>query len=409
MHFEPLRIYTAGNVDDGKSTLIGNLMLSTKSITRDKWAEVLTLSAAKNLSQPDLSLLTDGLIEERQKGITIDVAHIYFSTPNRKFILADTPGHKEFTRNMITGASFSDIAIIMIDAQNGIQEQTLRHAYLTGLLRLSTIIFCVNKMDIVGYDEAVFTQIQAEFLPYLSFFPHEELHWIPVSALYGENIAKKSEKMSWYKGDSLLQILENIAPPERESNFRFQVQNAIEEDTNLLYLGIITSGEIAVGDAVMLFPSVQETKIRALYQYGNPLLFARQGMSVALTTESKTVLKRGDLIAEIPNYLVPRKTLSATLCWLEDESWEHGKTYFFQYGSASTTAIIETITDEIDILHFTRKPAKNAIHRNDIVSVMIRTEEDIFLENYAISKANGTFILIDKDHFQTVAVGFVGD
>ncbi len=408
MRSEPLRIYTAGNVDDGKSTLIGNLLFFTQSIPLDKWEEIVKISKAKNSDTVDLSLLTDGLNEERAKGVTIDVAHIYFSTQNRQFILADTPGHKEFTRNMITGASFSDIAIIMIDAQKGIQEQTLRHAYITGLLNLSTVIFCVNKMDIVHYDENVFNKIRADFTPFLDTFRRQKVFWVPVSALYGENVGSLSDKMKWYKGNSLLNILESIPPPEKEPLFRFQIQQSINiNGNNPIYTGMITSGSIGINDRVSAFPTGEETKIQAILQHGEPITQAHQGMAVALKLDTSLVLKRGEIITQSPGFLILGKTLTATICWLDDSPLNKNLHYKLMNGSAVTDAIIEKLLHEVDILGFGMKKPGGTLQTNDIAEVQITTTNFTGLQPFHESQNNGTFILIDPIHFRTVATGFV--
>ncbi|MBX7240540.1 MAG: 50S ribosome-binding GTPase [Bacteroidia bacterium] len=409
MHSEPIRIYTAGNVDDGKSTLIGYLLYCTQSIPKDKWEEIETLSKRKNSDRVDLSLLTDGLIEERAKGITIDVAHIYFSTDKSQFILADTPGHKEFTRNMITGASFSDVAIIMIDAQKGIQEQTLRHAYITGLLNLGTVIFCVNKMDLMDYDKTIFDKIQSDFAPYLDIFHKQQVFWVPVSALWGENVGSPSPKMEWYQGKSLLDILENILPPKRESHFRLQIQQSVQisGQKTPFYTGIVTGGQISAGDEVSLFPSGETTTIEGLFQHGKPVSEVCQGMSVSLKLNTSRPLKRGEMIVQYPGMLTPGKTLSTILCWMDDLPLQKNVQYNLINGSAVTPATIEEILNEIDILRFGIKKAGTTLNTNDIAEVRITTEEFAGLQPFAESRNNGTFILVDPLSFHTVATGFV--
>ncbi len=406
MHSNIIRVYTAGNVDDGKSTLIGSLLYQTGSVTIDKWEEIVRLSRLKQKGRVDLSLLTDGLIAEREKGITIDVAHLYFATEKKRFILSDNPGHKVFTRNMITGASSSDVAIIMIDARNGIQEQTLRHAFITALIHPDNVIFCVNKMDLFGYDEKVFLAIKESFAPYLSFFKDINVFWIPVSALWGENIRDKSTKMNWYQGVSLLSILENTKTEVNNPHFRFQVQHISQKQPDC-FAGIVLNGGLKAGDTVYAFPDKSPTQITEIYKNGEIISSASKGMSVMLRATETTLLKRGSLLSDRSSELLATTTLRADLCWLDKTPLEKNKWYLLKNGSTLIPAKIITVEYSLNIFHFSKESPPLTVEMNDIVGVLILTETLSGLEPYANCKANGTFILIDRDTFNTLAVGFV--
>lgn len=445
-----LKLATAGSVDDGKSTLIGRLLYDTQSLTTDRLEAVEKASRRKGLDFTDLSLLTDGLVAEREQGITIDVAHIYFHTKKRKFILADTPGHIEYTRNMITGASNSELSIILIDARKGVIEQTYRHFFINVLLNVKNIIVCVNKMDLVNYSEEVFYNIAADFQKLVRRVVSEDtdkgtskfsLTFIPISALNGDNIVNLSEKMTWYIGRPLLEILEEV-DTEKDWNqlpSRFPVQYVIRRDDKDFkdyrgYAGKVISGTFKVGDTVTVLPNQIESTITEIRLFEDTLNEAFTHDSVTISLADEIDVSRGSMIVKkvvredsdngsatlsivedfdngLDNSLNIKisKDLQAKICWLSESSYRAGTTFILKHGTSEVKAKIQEISYKVDIELSARVQATSLseISLNDIVKVNIRTAQPIFFDYYTENRANGSFILIDSQTNATVAVGFL--
>ncbi|RFS13628.1 sulfate adenylyltransferase subunit 1 [Emticicia sp. C21] len=415
-----LRIATAGSVDDGKSTLIGRLLYETNSITGDKIEALEAASKRKGLNFLDLSLLTDGLIAEREQGITIDVAHIYFSTPKRKYIIADTPGHFEYTRNMVTGASNTSVSIILIDARNGVVEQTKRHFYISSMLRVKNIIVAVNKMDLVNYSQERFEEIKNDFskLAEQVSFQGQTVEFIPISSLYGENLVKKSEETPWYEGNSLLETLEDLdnqVNPISHLPARFPVQVVVRPKTEEFhdyrgYAGKIASGSFVVGDLIEALPSGQISKIQTIEKFGKNLEIAHARESVVITLENDIDVSRGNMIVKVGQQPEAKRELEAKVCWLDSHPLKVGKTYLLQHGINRVKAKVISINSMIDIKNMTLDSElshEGGIKLNEIGWISIKTASPIYADKYNENPTNGAFILIDEMSNSTVGVGFV--
>lgn len=412
---EVLRIATAGSVDDGKSTLIGRLLFETNSISSDKLEAIQRASQRKGIDFLDLSLLTDGLIAEREQGITIDVAHIYFNTPRRKFIIADSPGHVEYTRNMITGASKANVSIILVDARNGILEQTHRHYYIANLLNIPKVIVCVNKMDLADYSEERFREIEKDFLNFSELIKSEgqEILILPISSLHGENVTTQSSRMPWYQGRPLLEILENIDVHKTDAGLpsRFPIQYVIRPRSEAYhdyrgYAGRVASGSFSVGDKVTVLPSGQKSVIRKIQRFTESLPTAETRQSVTLVLEDDIDISRGDFIVrddEVPELI---QEFSSRICWLDKEPMVPGKSYLLQHGTAYSKAKINTI-DFIEDPATLRKVEGTSMNMNGIAQVRVRTAKGLPVDRYHQNPANGAFILIDEYSNNTVGVGVV--
>jgi sulfate adenylyltransferase subunit 1 len=410
---EVLRISTAGSVDDGKSTLIGRLLYETNSIPVDKLEAIDRASQRKGIGFLDLSLLTDGLIAEREQGITIDVAHIYFQTGHRKFIITDAPGHVEYTRNMITGASKADVSIILIDARKGVLEQTHRHYFISNLLRISRVIVCVNKMDLVGFNEAPFREIEKTFLDFAKQlqFPGQEITVMPVSSLLGDNITRKSESMTWFKGEPLLNILEtiqaNIDIDKKPARFPVQYVVRPRNETHRDfrgYAGRLLSGTLRVGDEVLVQPSGRKSKISRINLFDKELQEASAKESVVVELEDNVDVSRGDWLVPESQPVALRTELEATICWLNAEPFNSGKVYLLQHGCSVTKAKVTQI-NYVQIPSTLEKTTPTQLKMNDIASVKIKTAKPLLIDSFAQNKANGAFILVDEHSNNTVAVG----
>jgi sulfate adenylyltransferase subunit 1 len=413
---EVLHITTSGSVDDGKSTLIGRLLYDTQSIPQDKMDALHAASKRKGLDFTDLSLLTDGLVAEREQGITIDVAHIYFSTPNRKYIIADTPGHIEYTRNMVTGASTAQVSLILIDARKGIVEQTYRHFFIAALLRIPYLVVCVNKMDLVEYDEARFNQIVEDFqqLVASASFQAPSVKFIPISSLYGENVAGRSEKISWYQGESLLEYLEQITFDHADSTHpaRFPVQSVIRPMTKEFhdfrgFAGKVASGHFNVGDEIISLPSQQKSKIKTIEQFGAQLSTAHARESVVITLEDEIDTSRGSMLSKTDNVPPLLKEITAQICWMDQQKLVPGKAYLLQHGINRVKAKVQLINNVIDVTNNKILEDKKELGLNDIGNITLKTAQPIFADSYHLNPANGAFILVDEFSNATVAVGFV--
>lgn len=412
---EVLRIATAGSVDDGKSTLIGRLLYETNSITTDRLEAIHKASQRKGIDFVDLSLLTDGLIAEREQGITIDVAHIYFQTPQRKFIIADSPGHVEYTRNMITGASHADVSIILVDARHGILDQTHRHYYIAHLLRIPNVIVCVNKMDLIGYEEQKFNALKKEFTAFTDQIKsaHQQIRFIPLSSLYGENITTRSEKMPWYKGQALLELLEAMEahPHVAKNHSRFPVQYVIRPRSNEHhdfrgYAGRVASGTFSTGDEVTLLPSQQTSVIEKIYQFDQPVDKAEARQSVVITLKTDVDISRGDMVVKKGEEPVLKKDIEAELCWMDSEPMTGSKTYLLQSGTSQSKAKVTSIDYVIVTSSLEQLPA-SSLKMNEIARVKIKMAKPVAVDAYEENPSNGSFILVDEYSNNTVAVGFV--
>lgn len=413
---EVLRIATSGSVDDGKSTLIGRLLYDTNSIPQDKLEALHAASKRKGLDFTDLSLLTDGLVAEREQGITIDVAHIYFSTPTRKYIIADTPGHVEYTRNMVTGASNAQVSLILIDARKGIVEQTYRHFFIANLLRIEHLVVCINKMDLVDYSEARFNEIVADFQQLLqqAAFKEQVVAFIPISSIYGENLATRSEKISWFKGTPLLEYLEQISFDHEDRNHpaRFPVQFVIRPRTDAYhdfrgFAGKVSSGHFSVGDEVISLPSMQQSRIKTIEKFETQLPVASAGDSVVITLEDEIDTSRGNMLAKPDNVPVSLKEITAQVCWMDQQKLVAGKTYLLQHGISRVKAKVQQIHHVWEVTTNRTVEDKKELGLNDIGKITLKTAQPIFGDAYKVNPANGAFILVDEFSNATVAVGFI--
>lgn len=407
------RIATAGSVDDGKSTLIGRLLYETNSITTDKLEAIERASQRKGIGFLDLSLLTDGLVAEREQGITIDVAHIYFNTPKRKFIIADSPGHVEYTRNMITGASRAQTSVILVDARKGIIEQTHRHYFIANLLRIPYVMVCVNKMDLVNYSEEVFTKIKNDFLNLSAKLPNtqQQIVVIPVSSLHGDNLTTRSSKMPWYTGEPLLTLLESLPVPTARGSFRMPVQLAIRPRNESHhdyrgYAGRISSGKISVGDAVTVLPSGRSSKVTAIHKNGQEQSAAIDRESVTITIADNIDISRGDMLVRSGEEPKLKAEHQAFICWMDSMVLDTQKSYLIQHGTQRIKAKVSQVTFVQDTATLQHLAPSGGLKMNEIAKVNLKTAKPLPADAYYDNPANGTFILIDEFTNNTVAVGF---
>lgn len=410
-----LRIATAGSVDDGKSTLIGRLLYDTKSITKDKLEAVEASSKRKGLDFVDLSLLTDGLIAEREQGITIDVAHIYFSTETRKYIIADTPGHVEYTRNMITGASNAETSIVLVDARNGVSEQTRRHLFISSLLELETVIVAVNKMDLVNFDESVFNTIRKnvqEIAEKIGF--KGSLHFIPLAAKYGDNVVTLSEKMPWYTDKPLLEYLENLPVHAKNETLpaRFHVQYVIRPHSEEYhdfrgYAGKLVSGTIEVGQKVIALPSLRESTVKAIYSGYEQITKGHAGESLNIELVDDIDISRGNTLVTEGTPYQQVNNFTAKLTWMSEQPLTAGRTFLLQHGVNRIKAKVLSFAHVIDMNTIEEKSEVKEFKLNDIGEVSIKTAKPIFADLYRENPHNGAIILIDEYSNNTVAVGFI--
>jgi len=411
-----LKIATAGSVDDGKSTLIGRLLYDTKSLTDDKIEAIRNSSEKRGYDYLDFSLATDGLVAEREQGITIDVAHIYFSTANKSYIIADTPGHVEYTRNMVTGASTSQVAIILIDARKGVIEQTYRHFFINNLLRIKDVIVAVNKMDLVGYDQSVFEDIKQNFekLNSNSTYVEQNVTYIPVSALKGNNVVKSSNEMSWYEGQTILEHLEGLQSTDvqEDGNFRFAVQTVIRPKTDEFhdfrgFAGKIKGGDLKVGDAVTVLPSMTTSKVKSIYFYDTSYESAKSGSSVTITLEDEINVTRGDMLVKTNELPKVEKEITATVCWMDSKQLSAGSRYIVQHNTNQVVSKIAEVGNVVST-DFSGETASNGrLGLNEIGEVKIRLSKPVFIDTYVENKSNGSFILIDEQTNTTAGVGFI--
>jgi len=407
-----LRFTTAGSVDDGKSTLIGRLLYDSRSVYDDQLESVTKASAGRNAGAIDFSLLTDGLRAEREQGITIDVAYRYFATQRRKFIIADTPGHEQYTRNMVTGASTAELAIVLVDARKGVLDQSRRHSYIAGLLGIERVVIAVNKMDLVGYEQNVFNAIENEFRGILARFPHVEPYFVPVSALEGDNIVKRSTNMPWFTGPSLLEHLETVPVGlrVRDAAFRFPVQRVVRPTLDFRgYAGTIVAGTVRVGDRVTILPSGRETTIASIVTFDGNINEANAGQAVTLTLAQEIDLSRGDLIVS-SGHALPLKShgVKATLVWLNEKPADLGKRYRIKHASRMDWATLRHIDFRLNI-NTLEQEAISTLEMNAIGQVTLETARILSFDRYAENRVTGSFILIDPATNATVAAGMITD
>jgi sulfate adenylyltransferase subunit 1 len=414
-----LRFLTCGSVDDGKSTLIGRLLYDTKAILADTLHAIGRTSQQRGLEALDLSLLTDGLQAEREQGITIDVAYRYFSTGTRKYIIADAPGHEQYTRNMVTAASTADLAIILVDARKGVLTQTKRHSTITHLMGIPHLLVAVNKMDLVDYQQEVFARIQADYLDFARQVGIGDVSFIPLSALTGEMIVSRGDKLGWYTGPSLLDILENASgaaadPANCDTRFRFPVQYVCrpqQSDDPLLhdyrgFMGRIESGEISVGDEVVHLPSQLKTRIKDIQIAGQSLPAAFAEQSVTLLLADEIDISRGDMLVNAAAVPESRQTISANLCWLSETSLDPQRRYLVRHTTRETKAKLERIDSRLNINTLEHEHA-TGLAMNDIAQVTLRLAKPLFADSYAENRATGAFIIIDESTNNTVGAGMI--
>jgi sulfate adenylyltransferase large subunit len=406
-----LRFTTAGSVDDGKSTLIGRLLYDSRSIYDDQLESVTKASAGRNAGAIDFSLLTDGLRAEREQGITIDVAYRYFATPRRKFIIADTPGHEQYTRNMVTGASTAELAIVLVDARKGVLPQSRRHSYIAGLLGIERVVIAVNKMDLVGYEESVFSAIEKEFRGILARFPHVEPYFVPVSALAGDNIVTRSANMPWFTGPSLLEHLETVpvGMRVRGAAFRFPVQRVVRPSHEFRgYAGTIVAGTVRPGDPVTILPSGRETTIASIVTFDGNLDQADAGQAVTLTLSQEIDLSRGDLIVSSQGLPLKSHGVKATLVWLNEKAADLGKRYRIKNASRLDWVTLRHIDFRLNI-NTLEQEAIPTLEMNAIGQVTLETARILCFDRYIENRSTGSFILIDPATNATVAAGMITD
>lgn len=409
-----LRFTTAGSVDDGKSTLIGRLLYDSKSIFEDQLEAVEKSSAKKGFDYVDLSLLTDGLKSEREQGITIDVAYRYFATPKRKFIIADTPGHIQYTRNMVTGASTANLALILIDARKGLVEQTYRHSFIASLLKIPHIIVCVNKMDLVNYDEAVYDRIVKEYKAFSSKLEVSDVQFVPISALVGDNVVNRSATMTWYQGATLIHMLEtvHIESDYNHIDSRFPVQYVIRPQSNEYhdfrgYAGRIAGGIFRPGDEVLVLPSGFNSRIRAIHFGEQMLEEAFAPMSITMTLEDEIDISRGDIIAKPNNHPQSEQDIDLMLCWMNQRPVNLSSKFFIRHTSREVRGVLKEIQYKLDIDTLTRVENVEQLNMNDIARVKIRTAQPLFFDSYRKNRITGSVILVDEGTNETVAAGMI--
>lgn len=416
LDMELLRFTTAGSVDDGKSTLIGRLLYDSKAIFEDQMEAIERASVRAGGEQVNLALLTDGLRAEREQGITIDVAYRYFATPKRKFIIADTPGHIQYTRNMVTGASTANAALILIDARQGVLEQTRRHAYIASLLQIPHLIICVNKMDLVAYQQEVFEGIVKDFETIASKLSIKDVRYVPISALEGDNVVTRSENMDWYDGPTLIYLLENIhiGSDINRDDFRFPVQYVVRPQSKDWpdyrgYAGRVASGVVAVGDTVTVLPSGFSSKVKTIDLYRESLDKAFAPQSVTITLEDDIDISRGDMIVKSTNGRAARndQNIEMMICWFNDKKMVPGGKYALKHTSAEVRCMIKDVQYKMDINTLEKEEKDLSVGMNDIARISVRTTKPLFFDAYNVNRMTGSVILIDEATNETVAAGML--
>jgi sulfate adenylyltransferase subunit 1 len=403
-----LRFITCGSVDDGKSTLIGRLLHDTRTVLQDQLAAVARASARRGAQGLDLSLLTDGLEAEREQGITIDVAYRYFATARRKFIIADTPGHEQYTRNMVTGASTADAAVILLDARKGLLPQSRRHLYLAHLVGIRHVIVAVNKMDLVDYSAGVFEALRAEFERFASALAIPRIDYIPLSALCGDMVVERGERLGWHRGPTLLEALEavNVANDTAARPLRFPVQY-VSRGTQRGYMGRILSGTLRPGDEVLALPSGRRARVKGIAFLDRMRVAAAAGDSVTLLLEEDIDVSRGDMLVDPARAPQSARAFEAKLCWLAAEPLAPQGRYLLRHTTRTVKAKLATIRYRVDVQTLERRPPEAEVRMNDIVHAAFATQQPVFADSYAADRGTGAFILIDEASNQTVAAGMI--
>lgn len=409
-----LRFTTAGSVDDGKSTLIGRLLYDSKSIFEDQMEHLVQSSKRLGKDEVDLSLLTDGLRAEREQGITIDVAYRYFATPARKFIIADTPGHIQYTRNMVTGASTADLAVILIDSRNGVVEQTVRHSYIASLLDIHHIIFCINKMDMVNFREDIFTKIRSDLDDLAVKLRIDDVHYIPVSAKYGDNVVDPSERMEWYKGETFLKLIETIEIIKNKNlaSSRFPVQTVIRPQTEKYhdyrgYAGRIAGGVFRPGDDVTILPSLITSRIRSIDAFEKNLQEAHTGDSVTITLEDQIDISRGDMIVASSDIPESSSEIDLMVCWFNEKPLQVNSRYLARNTAIEVSCSVTSVMYRMDINRLEKDTSDLTIRMNDIANIRIKTSKLVFYDPYKVNNITGSLIFIDETTNETVGAGMI--
>ena len=412
-----LRLATAGSVDDGKSTLIGRLLYDSKAIFEDQLSAIEATSASRGDEHTNLALLTDGLRAEREQGITIDVAHRYFATPERKFIIADTPGHIQYTRNMVTGASTADLAIVLIDARKGILEQSRRHSFIANLLRIPHLVLAVNKMDLVDFDQDVFTSIKREYVQFATRLDVPDLTFIPISALHGDNVVDRSANMDWYRGATLLHHLEevHIASDRNLVDVRFPVQYVIRPQSTEYhdyrgYAGTVAGGVLKPGDEVMVLPSGFTSRIAAIETADGPVEEASSPMAVTILLEDELDVSRGDMICRPNNQPAVAQDIEAMVCWMSESSTlTEGSKLAIKHTTRWARALVKDFRYRLDINSLHREEDARSLALNEIGRVRLRTTQPLLADDYHRNRNTGSFVLVDESTNVTVGAGMIVD
>ncbi len=414
LDMELLRFTTAGSVDDGKSTLIGRLLYDSKAIFEDQMEAIERASERAGNEEVNLALLTDGLKAEREQGITIDVAYRYFATPKRKFIIADTPGHIQYTRNMVTGASTANLALILVDARHGVLEQTLRHAYIASLLQIPHVIFCINKMDLVDYSEERFEEIVKDLEGVSKKLSVKDIRYVPISALKGDNVVTRSENMDWYDGPTLMYLLENIhiASDINTEDFRFPVQYVIRPISKDFpdyrgYGGRIASGYINEGDAVTVLPSGFSSKVKSIDLYKDSLEVAVAPQSVTITLEDDIDISRGDMIVREGNGPRTGQDIDVMICWFNERNLTPRGKYVIRHTTTEARCLVKEVNYKMDINTLEKNYDDLEVNMNDVARISIRTTKPLFYDSYSRNRTTGSLIIIDEATNETVAAGMI--
>ncbi len=416
LNMELMRFTTAGSVDDGKSTLIGRLLYDSKSIFEDQYENIKATSERRGETTVNLALFTDGLRAEREQGITIDVAYRYFSTPKRKFIIADTPGHIQYTRNMVTGASTANLAIILVDSRQGIVEQTKRHSIIASLLGIPHIALCINKMDLVGYQEEVYNKIVEEYREFATRLKTKDIHFIPISALNGDNVVHRSKNMNWYEGVTLMYLLENIhiASDINHIDFRFPVQYVIRPYNDEFhdyrgYAGRIASGVVRPGDKVTVMPSGFSSKVKSVELDGKLMNEAFAPLSVTIQLEDDIDISRGDMLVRESNVPKQAQDIEAMVCWMSDRPLQLNGKYALKHTTKDVRAVIKDVKYRLDINSLHRVTDNVSIGMNDVGRISLRTTSPLCFDAYTKNRETGSFILIDEATNITVGACMIID
>lgn len=412
---ELLRFTTCGSVDDGKSTLIGRLLYDSKSIFEDQYQAIADASERRGEESINLALLTDGLKAEREQGITIDVAYRYFATPKRKFIIADSPGHIQYTRNMVTGASTANLAIILVDARNGLMEQTKRHAYIASLLQIPHLVVCINKMDLVDYSQERFLELKKDFENEIaSKLDIKDVHFIPISAFKGDNVVNRSEKMTWYDGPTLMYTLEHvhIGSDKNMLDLRFPVQLVIRPNNDQFhdyraYSGRVASGMVRVGDELVSLPSGLSSKVTHIDFAETPLQEAFAGQSVSIRLNDNIDISRGNMLVRAGNQPQVSQTFTATICWFSEQPLNLNQKFYLKHTTQEVRCLIKSVQYKVNINELTRNEEDKNIEMNDIAKVQIHTTAPLFFDLYRNNRITGSFILIEEGTNKTIAAGMI--